>query len=289
MPERWSTEQFEAERTRLRGIAYRMLGSMSEADDAVQETWLRLQRTDEGAIDNLAAWCTTVITRVCLNLLRSRSNRREDSMGVHVPDPVVTEVDRGPEHDALAAESVGLALLVVLETLSPAERVAFVLHDVFAVPFEEIAEVLDRTPAAARQLASRARRRVQANPTQPDADQAEQRAVVDAFFAAARAGDLEGLLRVLDPDVVRRGPTAAGGPSRLIRGADTVARGSLAAVHPAATFHPVLVNGNAGVVIAVQERPVAVLGFTVRDGRIAAIDVVNEPERIAALDLPNLS
>jgi RNA polymerase sigma factor (sigma-70 family) len=289
MPERWTTEQFEEQRGRLRSVAYRMLGSMSEADDAVQETWLRLQRADREEIENLAAWCTTVVTRVCLNQLRSRGNRREDGFGVHLPDPVVTRVDQsGPEHDAVVAESVGLALLVVLDTLSPAERVAFVLHDVFAMPFDEIASVLGRTPAATRQLASRARRRVQANPTEPDADLAQQQALVDAFFTAARAGDLDGLLRVLDPDVVSRGELA-GGRTRVVRGAEAVAGTARGAANPNAAVHPVLVNGAAGVVITLRERPVAVLGFTIRGGRIVAIDGINDPRRIAGLELPSLS
>lgn len=289
MPERWTTEDFEAHRGHLRSIAYRMLGSLSEADDAVQETWLRLQRTDVDQIDNLVAWCTTVVTRVCLNQLRSRSNRREDALGVRIPDPVVTAVDqRTPEDDAVAAESVGLALLVVLETLSPAERVAFVLHDVFAMPFDEIAQVLDRSPAAARQLASRARRRVQDAGTDTDADLDEQRAVVDAFFAAARAGDLDGLLRVLDPDVVSRG-ALPGGRWRVVRGAEQVAGNALTYAHLGGEVHPVLVNGAAGVVSILRGRVFAVLGFTIRGGRVVAIDAINDPARLAAIELPSLS
>src|SRR5438876_1033279 len=201
----WMAEQFEAHRQRLRTVAYRMLGSQSEADDAVQESWLRLSRADTSGVENLGGWLTTVVARVCLNILRARTARREEPLAVHLPDPIVGRADgTDPEHEALVADSVGLALLVVLEALSPAERVAFVLHDVFAVPFEEIAPIVERSPAAARQLASRARRRVQGADTVPDADLARQRAVVDAFFAAARDGDFDALVAVLDPDVVLR-------------------------------------------------------------------------------------
>jgi RNA polymerase sigma factor (sigma-70 family) len=276
---------FEGHRGHLRAVAYRMLGSLSEADDAVQETWLRFSRTDTGDVENLRGWLTTVAGRVCLNLLRSRGTRRDEPVGARVPDPVVTAVDAvGPEDDVLLADSVGLALLVVLETLAPAERLAFVLHDIFAVPFEEIAPMVGRTPAAARQLASRARRRVQGAPAVEDTDLGRQRAVVDAFFAAARGGDLDALLAVLDPDVVAR---SDGGPgaSSLVRGAAAVANQAITYARPAATVHPALVNGAAGVVVAVGGRPVSVMGFTVAGGRIVAIDAVADAERLARLDL----
>jgi RNA polymerase sigma-70 factor (ECF subfamily) len=287
---RWTTEQFEEHRSHLRGVAYRMLGSLAEADDAVQETWLRLQRADTDDVENLGGWLTTVISRVCLNMLRSRGNRREDAMGVHVPDPIVRSLDAatGPEADALLADSVGLALLVVLETLSPAERVAFVLHDVFAMPFDEVAEMVDRTPAAARQLASRARRRVQNVSAEPDADLAQQQVVVDAFFAAARAGDLAGLIAVLDPDVVTRAD-AGPGRSRIARGPEAVAQSAMTYANPAAVLHPVAVNGGAGVIITLRDRPVAVMGFTIRGGKVVAIDALNDPARLRLLDLPAVS
>ncbi|MFC3804808.1 RNA polymerase sigma factor SigJ [Terrabacter sp. MAHUQ-38] len=281
-------ERFEAQRPRLRSVAYRMLGSLSEADDAVQETWLRLGRTDPDDIDNLDAWLTTVVARVCLNLLRTRRNRREVPVDVHVPEPVVSpDGPLGPEDEALLADSVGLALMVVLDTLAPAERVSFVLHDLFAVPFEEVAELLDRTPASVRQLASRARRRVQGRAPVPDPDLARQRAVVDAFFAAARDGDLDGLVAVLDPEVVLR---ADGGASKArqtveIRTARVVAAQAAMAAKLAPFVQPALVNGAAGVVVVVNGKAFSVMAFTVTGGRIAAIDVLYDPDRLTRLDL----
>ena len=281
-------ERFEAQRPRLRSVAYRMLGSLSEADDAVQETWLRLSRTDADAIDNLDAWLTTVTARVCLTLLRTRATRRETPVDVHVPEPVVgPDGALGPEDEALLADSVGLALMVVLDTLAPAERVSFVLHDLFAVPFDEIAQLLDRSPAAVRQLASRARRRVQGQAPAPDPDLARQREVVDAFFAAARDGDLDGLVAVLDPEVVLR---ADGGASKTrrsveIRTAGIVAAQAAMAAKLAPHVQPALVNGAAGVVVVVNGKAFSIMAFTVTDGRIAAIDVLYDPERLARIDL----
>jgi len=284
-------ERFEAHRAHLRAVAYRMLGSMTEADDAVQETWLRLSRSDTSAVDNLGGWLTTVTSRICLTMLRSRRTRREDPLDVHLPDPVVTrDGSADPEHEVLMADSVSLALLVVLETLSPAERLAFVLHDLFALPFDEIAEMMDRSPMAVRQLASRARRRVQGAPASPDVDVPRQRAVVDAFFAAARGGDVDALVAVLDPDVVLRadlGAARAPVPS-LVRGAERVAAQAMMFAQPRATLHPALVNGAAGVVVTIENRPVAVMGFTVRNGLIVAIDALSDPERLARLELPPL-
>ncbi len=285
----WLTERFEEHRTHLRAVAYRMLGSLSEADDAVQDAWLRLNRTDTGDVANLGGWLTTVVARVCLNMLRARASRREQPADVHMPDPIVTRAAGGdPEHEALLADSVGLALQVVLETLAPAERLAFVLHDMFAVPFDEIAPMIDRSPAAARQLASRARRRVQGSAPTPDPDRTRQRAVVDAFLAAARNGDIEGLVAVLDPDVVLR---ADGGPARnrptiVLRGARTVAGQAVIAQRLAPSAQPALINGTAGVVAVVGGRPFSVMGFTVSGGRIVAIDVLYDPDRVAGLDLP---
>lgn len=279
----WLVEQFDAHRSHLRAVAYRMLGSLSEADDAVQEAWIRLSRANTTEVENLRAWLTTVIGRVCLNMLRSRSRR--DVSVPHLPDPIVTDVDgEGPEHDALMADSVGLALLVVLETLGPAERLAFVLHDVFAVPFDEIAQMVGRSPMAARQLASRARHRVQGAARAPDADVSRQRAVVDAFFAAARAGDFEALVRLLDPEVEAR--TDAVRPEyRLVRGASNVAQGAVTYARPTAVIRPALVNGAAGVVVLSKKRPVAVIGFTVRNGRIVALDAITNQKRLRRLDL----
>jgi RNA polymerase sigma-70 factor, ECF subfamily len=281
-------EQFEQHRTHLRAVAYRMLGSITEADDAVQEAWLRLSRSDADAIENLAGWLTTVVSRVCLNVLRSRTARREDLLDPHLPDPIVTvEGTLDPEEEVMLADAVGVALLVVLETLTPAERLAFVLHDTFAVPFDQVAEVLGRSPEATRQLASRARRRVRGATAPPDADVARQRAVVDAFFAAARAGDFEGLVALLDPDVVAR---SDGGPRRaqlslLTSGAAAVAGQALTYANPAAAVHPALVNGAAGVVVTLGGHPQAIMGFTVVDGRIVAINALVDPDRIAELDL----
>jgi RNA polymerase sigma factor (sigma-70 family) len=278
-------ERFEEHRGHLRAVAYKMLGSLSEADDAVQESWLRLTRTDAGEVENLRAWLTTVVARVCLNVLRSRRTRGEVPLDVHVPDPVVTREDgTQPEHEALLADSVGLAMLVVLETLTPAERLAFVLHDMFAVPFDDIATLVDRSPEAARQLASRARRRVQGEARVPDADLAAQRRVVDAFFAAARDGDFEGLVAVLDADVVSRGD---GGPgaSAIVRGAREVAARALTFARLSPFVRPALVNGAAGVVVAPQGEPFSVMGFTVVGGKIVEIDAVTDPRRLRELDL----
>jgi RNA polymerase sigma factor (sigma-70 family) len=281
-------ERFSEHRPRLRSVAYKMLGSLSEADDAVQEAWLRLDRTGDDGIDNLAAWLTTVVARVCLTMLRTRRTRREESLDVHVPDPILSRADGpDPEQEALLADSVGLALLVVLDSLKPAERLAFVLHDMFAVPFEQIAPMLERSPTATRQLASRARRRVRDAAPAPDADLARQREVVDAFFTAARGGDFEALVAVLDPDVVLR---ADGGPTRpkltvSLRGAHTVASQARGFTRFSPAVRPALVNGAAGVVIIAKERPLAVMAFTVVAGRVAAIDVLLDPERVRALDL----
>ena len=284
----WLAERFEANRAHLRGVAYRMLGSLPEADDAVQEAWIRLSRSDTSEVENLQAWLTTVVGRVCLNMLRSRTTRRESSLETHVPDPVVSPQDGvDPEQEALLGDSVGLAMLVVLEALTPAERVAFVLHDVFAVPFEEIAPIVGRTPTATRQLASRARRRVQGAP-EPDVDLDGQWVVVDAFLAAARAGDFERLVAVLDPDVVLRADTGPDRPqlASLLHGAKAVAEQALTFRNFAAGATRVLVNGiPGGVAWSPDGRPYAVLALTVQRGRIVAIDVLADPDRLARLDL----
>jgi RNA polymerase sigma factor (sigma-70 family) len=282
------TQQFEAHRTHLRAVAYRMLGSLSEADDAVQEAWLRLNRTDAGEIENLGGWLTTVVARVSLNMLRSRRSRREEPVGVQMPEPIVDRADgTDPEHEALLADSVGLALLVVLETLSPAERLAFVLHDMFAVPFDDIARILDRSPEAARQLASRARRRVRGEPTVPDADLDTQREVVDAFLAAARDGDFEGLVAILDPDVVLRADTdPLGRGPRTVRGAETVARqAQMFRRRFDVEIRPALINGVAGVVSLRDGKPFSVGAVTVRNRRIATLDFIADPDVLARLDL----
>ena len=280
-------ESFEQNRTRLRAVAYRMLGSFAEADDAVQEAWLRLSRADAGGVDNLSGWLTTVVARVCLNVLRARNTRREEPIGVHVPDPVISPADgTNPEDEALLADSVGLALLVVLETLTPAERLAFVLHDMFDLPFDDIAPMVGRSPATARQLASRARRRVRgADVPATDRDMARQREVVDAFFAAAHRGDFDGLIAVLDPDVVLHsdGGTAHPDASMVLRGAAEVATRTLAIASPGAPKHPVLVNGAAGALITLGRKPVAVMGFTVSAGRITEIDAIADPDRLGRL------
>jgi RNA polymerase sigma factor (sigma-70 family) len=285
-------EQFEANRPHLRAVAYRMLGSLSEADDAVQESWLRLSRSGAGGVENLGGWLTTVVARVCLDMLRSRKSRHEESLDARIPDPIASrEAGTDPEHEAMLADSVGLALLVVLETLAPAERLAFVLHDIFAVPFEEIAPIVERTPTAARQLASRARRRVHGAggrdgvATVPDADLTRQREIVDAFLAAARGGDFDALLAVLDPDVVLRSDRAAipSGASREIRGAAAVAR--RATLGGARAAQPALVNGAVGVVVAPRGRLLMVLVFTISRGKIVEIDAVADPERLRQLDL----
>jgi RNA polymerase sigma factor (sigma-70 family) len=281
-------QAFEANRTHLRAVAYRMLGSVNEADDAVQEAWLRLDRSGSGEIENLRAWLTTVVARVCLDALRSRKSRREEPLGPHMPEPIVSRADGvDPEHEALLADSVGLALLVVLETLQPAERLAFVLHDMFAVPFEEIAPIVGRSPTAARQLASRARRRVQGAAPAPDPDLGRQREVVDAFLAAARGGDFEALLDLLDPDVVLRVDRGVLRPGRLreIRGARAVAEQARKGAGLGRFARAALVNGAAGMVIAPRGRPVAVAGFIVAHGRIVEIDVFADRARLRELDL----
>jgi RNA polymerase sigma factor (sigma-70 family) len=284
-------ERFQAHHPRLRAVAYQMLGSLSEADDAVQEAWLRVSRAGTGGVDNLGGWLTTVVARVCLDMLRSRAARREELVGVHLPDPVISQPDvLDPEQEALLAEGVGLALLVVLDTLAPAERLAFVLHDTFAVPFEEIAAILGRSPAATRQLASRARRRVRAAPARPDADLAGQQRAVDAFLAAARNGDLEALVASLDPDVVARadwGKVPVRVPT-VLRGARAVAEQALAFAQRAPYGRPALVNGAAGVVVAAGARLIAVMGFTVTDGKITEIDILADPERLRHVDLTAL-
>jgi RNA polymerase sigma factor (sigma-70 family) len=277
-------EQFEASRPHLRAVGYRMLGSLSEADDAVQEAWLRLSRSDASEIENLGGWLTTVVARVSLDMLRSRRLRREEPLEVRVPEPILSRADGlDPEQEALLADSVGLALLIVLEKLNPAERLAFVLHDMFAVPFDEIGPMVGRSPTAARQLASRARRRVQGEAPAPDPDLAEQRRVVDAFFAAAREGDFEGLVAVLDPDVVARSEGGAGPAEE--RGAEAVASRALRFAQFAPWVRPALVNGAAGVVVAPHGRPFAVIGFTVSGGRIVEIDALADPERVSRIDL----
>ncbi|MER7862811.1 sigma-70 family RNA polymerase sigma factor [Amycolatopsis japonica] len=279
------TERFEEHRTRLRAVAYRMLGSASEAEDAVQDTWLRLNRTDAAEIENLGGWLTTVVARVCLNVLRSRDHRREEPLDAAFSEPADSTVD--PAADAVLADSVGLAMLVVLDTLAPAERLAFVLHDMFAVPFDEIAPLIDRTPAAARQLASRARRRVQGRPIATEPDLARRRQVVDAYLTAARGGDFAALLELLHPDVVLRADKAAG-PSRepiFLRGASVVARGAAAASVRAAVTQLALVNGGIGLVMADEGRPSVVLAFAFVDGKISEIDVIADRERVRGLDL----
>ncbi|MBO2459781.1 sigma-70 family RNA polymerase sigma factor [Actinomadura violacea] len=279
-------DRFEEHRTHLKAVAYRMLGSLTEADDAVQEAWLRLSRSGGDGVANLGGWLTTVVGRVCLDMLRSRTSRREDSLDERLPDPVIApESGADPEHEALLADSVGLALLVVLESLTPAERLAFVLHDTFAVPFEDIAPIVGRSTDAARQLASRARRRVRGAAPVPERDRGRQRAVVDAFHAAARAGDFEALIAVLDPDVELRADLGAGGWQHL-RGARLVADQAVTFSRLTAfTSRPALVNGTAGVVSMDGDRPQSVLSFTVADGRIVAIDILADPARVERLDL----
>jgi RNA polymerase sigma-70 factor (ECF subfamily) len=281
----WLADRFEEHRARLRAIAYRMLGSLSDADDAVQDAWVRLSRSGAGEVENLDGWLTTIVARVCLNTLRARNARREESFDGRLPDAIVShDGELDPEDQALLADSVGLALLVVLDTLAPVERLAFVLHDVFGFPFEEIAPMVDRTPAAARQLASRGRRRVKgADVPAPDPDLARQREVVDAFFAAARAGDFAGLVAVLDPDVVLRADFGPKHPaaSRVIRGVAAVAEH--ARPLPGSRLHPVLVNGAPGVVVTVRGRPFAIMGFTVAAGRIVEIDAIADPKRVGRI------
>jgi RNA polymerase sigma-70 factor, ECF subfamily len=284
----WLAERFEEHRRRLRAIAYRMLGSVSEAEDAVQEAWLRLSGSEPGEIENLSGWLTTVVARVSLNMLRSRAVRREEPLSPHLPDPIVDRADGvDPEHEALLADSVGLALLVVLETLTPPERLAFVLHDMFGVPFEQIATLLDRSPQAARQLASRARRRVRAQPTIPDVDVSAQREVINAFLAAARKGDFDALVATLDPDVVLRadGGAARAAVSAQVRGAVGVARRAVMWSRADLTMHPALVNGAAGVVATHNDTVFTIASVIVRNGKIAEMDFLVDPERLAGLDL----
>lgn len=285
----WLAERFEEHRARLRAVGYRMLGSLSEADDAVQEAWVRLSRSDASEIENLGGWLTTVVARVCLNMLQARKARREEPLGVHVPDPIVSRVDgMDPEQAALLADSVGLALQVVLDMLAPAERLAFVLHDIFGVSFDEIAPIVGRSPVAARQLASRARRRVRGQAPTPDRDLERQREVVEAFLAASREGNFEALLEVLAPDVVLRADSGALPPpaSQEVRGARAVAR-LAAAFSPVARFsRPALVNGTVGLVTTTPRgKPYSVMGFTIADGRIVEIDILADAQRLAKLDL----
>ena len=286
----WLADRFEEHRGHLRAVAYRMLGSLTEADDAVQDTWLRVSQAGTDEVENLGGWLTTIVARVCLNMLRSRNVRREDLFGV--PDPIISSEPGGqtqPEEEAVLADSVSLALLVVLDTLSPPERLAFVLHDMFQLPFEEIAPMVGRSPEAARQLASRARRRVKgAEIPVPDPDLARQRGVVDAFFQAARGGDFDALVALLHPDVVLRADFGTRRPSEVIRGAAAVARQARAV--PGALVRPALVNGAAGAVITVRGRPFSVMGFAIAEGRIVEIDAIADPERvrrIAAAVLPD--
>ncbi len=281
-------ERFEAERSHLRAVAFRMLGSLSEADDAVQESWLRLNRSGAAGVENLGGWLTTVVARVCLNMLRSRQSRREEPLPAYGSDAAPARVDGSdPEYEAVLADSVGLALLVVLETLSPAERLAFVLHDTFAVPFDEIGTLVGRTPAAARQLASRARRRVRGSATTPPADLTRQREVVNAFLAASRGGNFEALLAVLDPDVVFRvdGTAVRGGPPRVLRGAEQVARGAVAWSGGARFTQLALVNGAVGVLLAPRGRLFGVGVLRINDGRIVEVDLIADPERLRLLEL----
>jgi RNA polymerase sigma factor (sigma-70 family) len=281
----WLAERFEVHRAHLRAVAYRLLGSLSEADDAVQEAWLRLSRSDTDDVENLRGWLTTVVARVCLNMLDSRKSRREQPLSVHLPDPIVSlEDEPDPEQAALLADSVGLALLVVLERLDPAERLAFVLHDMFDVPFGEIAPLIGRSPAATRQLASRARRRVKGADPVPDPDLDRQWEVVHAFIAASRDGDFDALLAVLDPEVVVR-EDAGAGASTMVRGARAVAAEAARFAWLVPFARLALVNGAAGAVVAPDDKAQSVVGFTVRRGRIAAIDILTDPERLGRLDL----
>jgi RNA polymerase sigma factor (sigma-70 family) len=282
----WLAERFEEHRPQLRAVAYRMLGSLADADDAVQDTWIRVSRAGAGEIENFDGWLTTIVARVCLNTLRSRNARREDSFGACIPDPVVTAGQDLPEHEAPMADSVGLALQVVLDTLSPAERLSFVLHDMFDLPFEQIGPLMGRTPQATRQLASRARRRVRgAEIPVPERDPTRQRAVVDAFFAAGRAGDFDALIALLHPDVVLRADFSPGRPRRstALRGAAAVARAARLGTQPAAVVLPVLINGTAGVVITRHGHPHAIMAFTICDDKIIEIDSIGDPERVQRL------
>ena len=285
----WLARRFEDHRPHLRAVAYQMLGSLSEADDAVQDAWLRLSRADTAEVENLGGWLTTVVARVALNMLRARNTRREQPLGVHVPDPIIDPAEgSNPEHEALLADSVGLALLVVLETLTPAERLAFVLHDMFAVPFDEIAPIMERSPEATRQLASRARRRVRGADPVSDADLTAQWEVAEAFLAAARKGDFDALVAVLDPDVMLRADGGLTGLSQQIRGAETVARQALLWSRVDLTMRRALINGAAGIVSFLHGRPFSIAAFTVKNGKIAEIDFLADPERLTQLDLTQL-
>jgi RNA polymerase sigma-70 factor, ECF subfamily len=285
----WLGHQFEEQRPHLRAVAYRMLGSLSEADDALQDAWLRLSRADTREVENPRAWLTTVVARAALNMLRARKMRREQPLDVYVPDPIIDPADGiDPEHEALLADSVGLALLVVLEALSPAERLAFVLHDMFGVPFEEIAPIVERSPEATRQLASRARRRVRGAPL-PDADLATQWEVVEAFLAATREGDFDALVAVLDPDAVLRGDAGPTDLSRRVQGAKAVAGQALYWSQIGLTTRRALVNGAPGTVSIRDGKPFSVGAFTVKNEKIVQIDFLADPERIAQLDLTLLS
>jgi RNA polymerase sigma-70 factor (ECF subfamily) len=282
----WLARQFEDHRPHLRAVAYRMLGSLSDADDAVQDAWLRLSRADTSEVENLRGWLTTIVARVALNTLRARRTRREQPLDVHVPDPIIDPADgTDPEHEALLADSVGLALLVVLETLTPAERLAFVLHDMFAVPFEEIAPIVERSPEATRQLASRGRRRVRGASPAPDADLTAQWEVVEAFLTAARKGDFDALVAVLDPDVVLRADGGGTGLSRHIEGAETVAGQALLWARLDLTMQRALINGAAGMVTFLHGEPFSIAALTIKNGKIAEMDFLADPERIAQLDL----
>jgi len=286
--EQFLAARFEQHRAELRAVAYRMLGSLSDADDAVQEAWLRLSSSADDEIDNLGAWFTTVVGRVCLNMLRARTRRREAAMPVHIPDPIVApEGELDPEHQAILADSVGLALLVVLDALSPDERLAFVMHDMFAVPYKDIAAMIGRSPAATRQLASRAKRRVQGEAPRSDAGLSEQRQIVDAFFAAARDGDFEALVAVLDPDVVLRsdGGARRAGATFLVRGAAEVASRAMVYASMSPFVLPAIVNGSAGVVVAPRGTAFSVMAFTVRHSKVIAIDSLADPSRLGRLDL----
>jgi RNA polymerase sigma factor (sigma-70 family) len=282
----WLAQQFEDHRPQLRAVAYRMLGSLSEADDALQDAWVRLSRADTSEVENLGGWLTTIVARVALNMLRARKTRREQPLDVHVPDPIVDPAGgTDPEHEALLADSVGLALLVVLETLTPAERLAFVLHDMFAVPFEEIAPIVERSPEATRQLASRARRRVRGTPTVPDADLNAQWEVVEGFLAAARKGDFDALVAVLDPDAVLRADGGLTGLSQQVQGAETIASQALLWSRVDLTMRRALINGAAGIVAFLHGRPFSIAAITVKNGKIVEIDFLADPQRIARLDL----
>jgi RNA polymerase sigma factor (sigma-70 family) len=278
--EEWLAERFEEQRPRLRQVAYRMLGSLAEADDAVQDAWLRASRAGAAGVENLDGWLTTIVARVCLNLLRSRQTRREEPLEVHVPDPVIS-FEADPEQAALLGDAIGLALLVVLDTLNPAERVAFVLHDMFAMPFDEIARLLETSAPAARQLASRGRRRIRAAAA-PEGALESQREVVDAFFAAARNGDFDALVALLDPDIVLRSDGGATHPraTALVQGAAAVAGRALQFANPAARLQPLIVNGGAGVLVTLEGRPFSLIAFTVSGGRIAEIDAIADPDRV---------